>query len=127
MIPRPAYDPLTHEFCTHCKEVKPHREFPRTQGPYAAKRSGLHGWCTSCNNEASAKWEQDHKARRRAYQALYARRSSDKPPEHWQDRPIRSQGRLFSLNAVGRLDDIGPDPIWPNRSYRRVETEAESA
>lgn len=70
-IARPPHDPSTHSFCTHCRQVKSRREFPKNKN----NANGLHCWCLECNNGAARAWENDpaNYRRRRDTQALNAR------------------------------------------------------
>lgn len=70
-IPRPPFNPGTHAFCTHCRQVKSRIDFPKNKN----NPNGLHCWCLECNNSAARAWENDpaNYRRRRDLQALNAR------------------------------------------------------
>lgn len=97
-IPRPPYDASTHEFCTKCRQVKPHDEFPLNKNmPY---RGSLHSWCKVCNNKASGasiRGENGPYARRKRLDqaAMYSRRKAittgKRPANYWDDKPLLSK------------------------------------
>lgn len=70
IVPRPPFDPSVDAFCTKCKKVKARREFPKNP----SNRSGVHSWCTVCNNAGITAWEDAHYRERRDAQAMYNRR-----------------------------------------------------
>lgn len=84
-IPRPPFNPSTHAFCTHCKQVKSRRDFPKNKN----NPNGLHAWCLKCNNAGVTRWENDpaNYRRRRDAQALNNRRYRNK----MTDAPVRAR------------------------------------
>lgn len=116
-IKRPPYNPTTHEFCTKCRQVKPHKAFPKGSKEGCKNRSGLHYWCLECNEANRVVWM--HKAPEnlrigRDIAALSSRRRTvrdgKRPPGYWNDKPIlwhrpaEYERRLQQLGIDEELD-----------------------